>query len=290
MAIQRIPGNMLESNLVRDGSDLAFQTNLLYLDVINNRIGIKTTPGNYALDVNGTARFQDSVTITGDLTVAGTTTTIDSQNLSVEDNILVINSNNSAATDAGIMINRGGSSNPAVMYWDETLDVFRFGTTTSDGSTTTDLSGVTLAKIQAADPIGDTDLTTKAYVDSVVSAVFSPADGTELLLGTPDDATFGDGAYTALVGSRSITDAVDDLNETMENIRNNTYVKSVDFTADVTTGSAGLEVTLTISTVGGGATRYTIDWGTGESATTPPQIPHQVTPTVQIQILLTLSQ
>ena len=70
MAIQRIPGNMLESNLVRDGSDLAFQTNLLYLDVINNRIGIKTTPGNYALDVNGTARFQDSVTITGDLTVA----------------------------------------------------------------------------------------------------------------------------------------------------------------------------------------------------------------------------
>jgi hypothetical protein len=268
MAIQRIPGNMLESNLVRDGSDLAFQTNLLYLDVINNRIGIKTTPGNYALDVNGTARFQDSVTITGDLTVAGTTTTIDSQNLSVEDNILVINSNNSAATDAGIMINRGGAENSAVMYWDETLDVFRFGTTTSDGSTTTDLSGVTLAKIQAADPVGDTDLTTKAYVDSVVSSGAFSGDGTDILLGTPDDATFGDGAYTALAGSRSITDAVDDLNETMENIRNNTYVKSVDFTADVTTGSAGLEVTLTISTVGGGATRYTIDWGTGESATT----------------------
>ena len=268
MAINRIGGELLESNLIRT-SDIAFQTDLLFIDVSNGRVGIKTdSPGNYALDVNGTARFQESVTVVGDLIVQGTTTTIDSQNLSVEDNILVINSNNSAATDAGIMINRGGSSNPAVMYWDETLDVFRFGTTTSDGSTTTDLSGVTLAKIQAADPIGDTDLTTKAYVDSVVSAVFSPADGTELLLGTPDDATFGDGAYTALVGSRSITDAVDDLNETMENIRNNTYVKSVDFTADVTTGSAGLEVTLTISTVGGGATRYTIDWGTGESATT----------------------
>ena len=268
MAINRIGGELLESNLIRT-SDIAFQTDLLYVDVSNGRVGIKTdSPGNYALDVNGTARFQESVTVVGDLIVQGTTTTIDSQNLSVEDNILVINSNNSAATDAGIMINRGGSSNPAVMYWDETLDVFRFGTTTSDGSTTTDLSGVTLAKIQAADPIGDTDLTTKAYVDSAVSSGAFSGDGTDILLGTPDDATFGDGAYTALVGSRSITDAVDDLNETMENIRNNTYVKSVDFTADVTTGSAGLEVTLTISTVGGGATRYTIDWGTGESATT----------------------
>ena len=268
MAINRIGGELLESNLIRT-SDIAFQTDLLFIDVSNGRVGIRTdSPGNYALDVNGTARFQESVTVVGDLIVQGTTTTIDSQNLSVEDNILVINSNNSAATDAGIMINRGGSSNPAVMYWDETLDVFRFGTTTSDGSTTTDLSGVTLAKIQAADPIGDTDLTTKAYVDSAVSSGAFSGDGTDILLGTPDDATFGDGAYTALVGSRSITDAVDDLNETMENIRNNTYVKSVDFTADVTTGSAGLEVTLTISTVGGGATRYTIDWGTGESATT----------------------
>ena len=268
MAINRIGGELLESNLIRT-SDIAFQTDLLFVDVSNGRIGIKTnSPGNYALDVNGTARFQDSVTITGDLTVAGTTTTIDSQNLSVEDNILVINSNNSAATDAGIMINRGGASNPAVLYWDETLDVFRFGTTTSDGSTTTDLSGVTLAKIQAADPVGDTDLTTKAYVDSAVSSGSFSGDGGDILLGTPADSSFGDGAYSALVGSRSITDAVDDLNETMENIRNNTYVKSVDFSADVTTGSAGLAVTLTISTVGGGATRYDIDWGTGELATT----------------------
>ena len=126
MAINRIGGELLESNLIRT-SDIAFQTDLLFVDVSNGRIGIKTdSPGNYALDVNGTARFQDSVTITGDLTVAGTTTTIDSQNLSVEDNILVINSNNSADTDAGIMINRGGASNPAVLYWDETLDDFRF--------------------------------------------------------------------------------------------------------------------------------------------------------------------
>ena len=98
MAINRIGGELLESNLIRT-SDIAFQTDLLYVDVSNGRVGIKTdSPGNYALDVNGTARFQESVTVVGDLIVQGTTTTIDSQNLSVEDNILVINSNNSAAT------------------------------------------------------------------------------------------------------------------------------------------------------------------------------------------------
>ena len=166
MALQRIPGSMLESNLVREGVDLAFQTNLLYLDVNNNRLGVGTDAPGYTLDVNGLANFRNDVTITGDLTVNGTTTTVDSQNLVVEDNLLLINSNNSAATDAGIMINRGGANNPAVLYWDETLDVFRAGTTTSDGSTVTDLSGVTLSNIQAADPVADDDLVTKRYFDS----------------------------------------------------------------------------------------------------------------------------
>ena len=265
MAINRIGGELLESNLIRT-SDIAFQTDLLFIDVSNGRVGIRTdSPGNYALDVNGTARFQESVTVVGDLIVQGTTTTIDSQNLSVEDNILVINSNNSAATDAGIMINRGGANNPAVLYWDETLDVFRAGTTTSDGSTVTDLSGVTLSNIQAADPVADDDLVTKRYFDSNNSDI---TDGTQIILGSPQDASYLDGAYLGLTSARSVTDAVDDLNETMENIRNNTYVKSVDFTADVTTGSAGLEVTLTITTVGGGATKYDINWGTGETPTT----------------------
>jgi len=53
----RISGPLLESNLTRDGISLAFETNLLYLDVVNSRIGIKTaTPGAYDLDVNGTGR------------------------------------------------------------------------------------------------------------------------------------------------------------------------------------------------------------------------------------------
>ena len=127
MAINRISGDTLESNLIRS-SDLAFNTDLLYVDVANGRIGVKTdSPGNFALDVNGNMRVQGSQTITGDLIVQGTTTTIDSQNLVIEDNIITINENASTATDAGIMISRAGE-NDAVLYWDETRNKFRVGT------------------------------------------------------------------------------------------------------------------------------------------------------------------
>jgi len=150
MAINRISGDILEANLLRS-SDLAFQTNLLYVDVTNGRIGVKTdSPGNFALDVNGNTRVSGNQIITGDLTVQGTTTTIDSQNLVVEDNIITINENASGKTDAGIMINRTAENN-ALFIWDETVDKFRFGTTTQDGSTVTDFSNMTLAKVQVGE-------------------------------------------------------------------------------------------------------------------------------------------
>ena len=54
MAIGRISGSVLKSNLTRNGTDLAFETNLLYLDVTNDRVGIGTSEPSTALQVNGT--------------------------------------------------------------------------------------------------------------------------------------------------------------------------------------------------------------------------------------------
>ena len=56
MAVGRISGPLLKDNLLRNGVNLAFETSLLYLDVVNSRIGINTTQPAYDLDVNGTAR------------------------------------------------------------------------------------------------------------------------------------------------------------------------------------------------------------------------------------------
>jgi len=56
MSIGRISGPLLASNLLRDGRDIAFETDLLYLDVTNGRIGIKTGSPQYDLDVAGLGR------------------------------------------------------------------------------------------------------------------------------------------------------------------------------------------------------------------------------------------
>ena len=56
MAIGRISGPLLKANLLREGVDLAFETNLLYLDVNNSRVGINNATPQYDLDVTGTTR------------------------------------------------------------------------------------------------------------------------------------------------------------------------------------------------------------------------------------------
>ena len=55
---------------------------ILYIDTGNNRVGINDTSPSYSLDVNGTAR------ITGNLTVQGTTTTIDSATIAITDSFV----------------------------------------------------------------------------------------------------------------------------------------------------------------------------------------------------------
>jgi len=54
MAIGRITGQMLSANLARSGTDLAFETTLLVLDVTNSRIGVGTASPATTLHVNAT--------------------------------------------------------------------------------------------------------------------------------------------------------------------------------------------------------------------------------------------
>jgi hypothetical protein len=55
----RIGGQVLTDNLLRAGVDLAFETNLLYLDVNNQQIGIRDSTPVYTLDVNNNIRTDD---------------------------------------------------------------------------------------------------------------------------------------------------------------------------------------------------------------------------------------
>ena len=60
----RIGGQVLTDNLLRAGVDLAFETDLLYLDVNNQRIGIKDSTPVYDLDVNSNIYSNDLTVVT----------------------------------------------------------------------------------------------------------------------------------------------------------------------------------------------------------------------------------
>jgi hypothetical protein len=85
MAIGRISGQLLKSNLLRAGENLAFETDLLYLDVVNSRIGIKTAVPTTDLDVNGHIRSTnitvDNQLNIGNLHFTGNTITSDSNTI-----------------------------------------------------------------------------------------------------------------------------------------------------------------------------------------------------------------
>ena len=74
----------------------------------------------------------NNLTLTGNLTVSGTTTTLNTETLTVDDNIIILN-NNEAGTpsqNAGIEVERGTSTNVA-LRWNETTDCWEF---TNDGT------------------------------------------------------------------------------------------------------------------------------------------------------------
>ena len=74
-----------------------------------------------------------SITINGDFNVVGTTTTVSTANINLEDNIITLNSAaTTAAADAGIEVNRGSGNTVPQILWDESASRWKF---TNNGST-----------------------------------------------------------------------------------------------------------------------------------------------------------
>ena len=101
-------------------------------------------------------------------------------------------------------------------------------------------------------PTNPQDLITKDFAENNIQAT----------AGTPTDSSWQDGAYLGFTDADKVADVLDELNESLENVRNNTFVRSVTFTGTPTSGGAGTSVTLNL-VVDGTANRYDIDWGDG---------------------------
>ena len=61
----RISGPLLAENLLRNGNNLAFETNLLYLDVVNGWIGIKNATPTRTLNITGKTNTTNLIVDTG---------------------------------------------------------------------------------------------------------------------------------------------------------------------------------------------------------------------------------
>ncbi len=119
--------------------------------------GIDNTAGTIAVDgtvvrtsgtqtIGGAKTFSADVVVSGNLTVSGTTTTVNSETISLADNLIDLNSNfttGSPTENAGIRIKRGDSSDVQVR-WNEADDKWQF---TNDGSTYADM--LTTAQVKA---------------------------------------------------------------------------------------------------------------------------------------------
>ena len=86
--------------------------------------------------------------------------------------------------------------------------------------------------------------------------------GNAIPLSTPTDGNVTDGAITSWSTVTSLADAIDDLNEALDNVRANTFVKSTTFTGSPLSGGAGTNVVLTVTSVGN-PNAYSVNWGDG---------------------------
>lgn len=101
-----------------------------------------------------------ALTLSGNLTVSGTTTSINTETLTVDDNVIILNNNVTGAPteNAGIEVERGSSTN-VVLRWNETSDKWEL---TNDGSTYYDIATESYAAAltpATLDAIGDVTIT-----------------------------------------------------------------------------------------------------------------------------------
>jgi len=119
-------------NISVSGSDVTIKNSTSDGDIkfnINDG-GTDTT----AMTIDGATA---DVIVNGNLQVKGTTTSVETTNMTIEDPLLELNRSSSGGdVDAGIYIQRGSAGNAAVFYWNEGNDKFQAVTSTSAATAT----------------------------------------------------------------------------------------------------------------------------------------------------------
>ena len=154
-------------------------------------INATTIDMNGAADISGNLAVGGNTTIAGNLTVTGTATAVLSETVNIQDNMIVLNSNEDGtpSSDAGIEVNRGTSPNRK-LYWDETNDVWKIQTGDSSyaqlasgtGTVTGTNTGDVTLSLASGVPSGAATLSSQALTIAD-KFTYSAADGTNNVMG-----------------------------------------------------------------------------------------------------------
>jgi len=177
-----------------------------------------TSTGALNLTVTGLTTVSGALAVSGDLTVNGTTTTNNSVNLTVDDNIIELNSGISTSNnDAGIIIERGSTGDNACILWDESADKFTMGTTTATAGDKS--GGITVA---VSTLVANLEGTATAAQYSDVAERFA------------SDTAYTPGTVVALGGAQEITQVNEEASDEVFGV-----VSSVQQAAFKMNGGAG---------------------------------------------------
>lgn len=193
---------------------------------LTNNSGESATPTlaiGQAVETDSNVQF-NNVTVDGNLTVSGTTTTVSSTNTQVADQLFELGNGRTGTPsgDAGIVIERGSENNIFIGY-DESADKFTMGTGTFTGASTGNLSittGTLVSDLEGdvtGDVTGTADNATNINIGSNTSTdttaypVLVGASTTGNQAPFIDNSDLSYNASTGTLTAQSVSDSTGDL-------------------------------------------------------------------------------
>jgi len=156
--------------------------------------------------IGGAKTFSNDAVFQGNITVNGTQTILNTETLTVDDNIIVLNNNASGtpSENAGVQVNRGSSADVS-LNWDEGSDVWQF---TNDGSTYQDMltDSTARALVSVTDAGGDGSL---SYNNSTGVITYTGPSASEVRahFSASTGITITDGAIATTITQYADSDA-----------------------------------------------------------------------------------
>ena len=176
---------------IAEGSTNLYYTDARVRNALSGGTGVTFNVTSGAISIGQAVGTTDNVTfndvvVDGNLTVSGTTTSINTETIEVSDNIIVLNSNatGAASVSAGIEIERGNDTN-VTLLWDEAANKWTVGAgifvaAMFEGDVTGNLTGNVTGQVSDVSNHDTDDITEGAgnlyYLDSRARSSVSVSD------------------------------------------------------------------------------------------------------------------